>query len=170
MRNLLLFLLLLPLLCWAQKDPCRKISRKVERKKGIVTYRSPETKYAYVVKQLKADTAFAILFHFSDDHEHFETYGAAVEFEDGTVITDDNVAVKCAQEKSVFVGGPNSASTTSYGGKYILQGFFRIGSEYTEKFTTSRIARVRLHNTFQNIPKSDASDLKRYISCMVNKN
>ena len=169
MRYLLLILLLLPLLCQAQKDPCRKISRKIERKKGITTYRSPDTKYASVIKQVKTDTFFAILFHISDEREHFDTYGAAIEFEDGTEIVDESVAVKCAQEKAVIAGSAASASSSSNGGKYILQGFFRISSEYAGQFTSSRIVKVRLHNAMQAIPKDDGYKMKKYIQCMVSK-
>lgn len=168
------YLFLIPALLFsfsaiAQRDPCRKISRKVERKKNMVTYKSPETKHAYVIKQIKTDTFFAILFHFYDEKEHFETYGAEIEFEDGTSIADDAVSVKCMQEKAIVAGSASMASSSSNGGRYMLQAFFRINAEYANIFATKRIAKVRLHNAKQAISKDDGYNLKKYVGCMISK-
>ncbi|GAA4469006.1 hypothetical protein GCM10023093_27810 [Nemorincola caseinilytica] len=158
------------MLCCAEKDPCRKITRKVERKKKTTTYKSPETKYAFVIRQIKTDTFFAVLFHFSDEREHFETRGAAITFEDGTEIVDENVEVRCTPERSVFIGSTASASSSSNGGRYVLQAFFRISDHYIGHFATSRIVKVRLHNALQAIPKDDGYQLKTYVNCMMSKN
>jgi hypothetical protein len=166
---LLITALLFSFSCMAQRDPCRKISRKLDRKKAMVTYKSPETKHAYVIKQITTDTFFAILFHFYDEKEHFDTYGAAVEFEDGTSISDDAVSVKCVQEKAVLSGSANMASSSTNGGRYILQAFFRVSAEYAPLFASKRIAKVRLHNAMQAIPKNDGYNLKKYIGCMISK-
>jgi hypothetical protein len=164
---MLAFFLLISFGAMAEKDPCRKISRKVDRSKGTITYKSPETKYAWALKQIKEDTFFALLIHFTDNIEHFEQRGAEVEFDDGTTIVDEMVAVRCDQEKAIVAGSYASASSSVNGGNYVLQAFFRITPETAPVFAAKRIKRVRLHNRFKDIPPNDGYKLKKYITCLM---
>ena len=160
-------LLLMSFNALAEKDPCRKISRKVDKAKGTITYKSPETKYAWAIKQIKEDTFFALLIHFTDNIEHFDQHGAEIEFEDGTAIVDDAVAIRCDQEKAIVAGSYASASSSVNGGNYILQAFFRITPETAPVFVAKRIKRVRLHNRFKDIPPNDGYKLKKYVACLI---
>ncbi len=170
MRGILLALLLLvSVAAMAEKDPCRKISRKVDKAKGTITYKSPETKYIWALKQYKEDTALALLIHFTDNVEHFETRGAEVEFEDGTTVVDENVVIRCDQEKAIVAGSYASASSSENGGNYILQAFFRITPETASVFASKRIKRVRLHNRFKDIPPNDGYKLKKYVACLMTR-
>ncbi len=169
MRYLLFILVLSSFTAYAQKDPCRKVKRTVERSKGMTTYKSPEFKYATVIKQIKTDTFFAILFHFIDNYEHYDRYGATVEFTDGSKITDDNMAIKCTQDIAVFVSGASSVSSSSNGGRYVLQGFFRITNENIEMLCKKRIASITFHTARQAISQKDGLEIMKYVRCIKDR-
>ncbi len=162
--SVICFLVLAPLLCAAQKDPCRKIKRNTEN--GHITYRSPDLKSVSVIKQFKDDTVFVLHLHFKDVNQHFDTYGALVEFADGTVLRNENAKVSCVQEMSQVNLGP---STSNVGG-YLLQGFFPLIDENLQHFVAKKITKVQLHNAMREVSEKDASAIQNYIICMYDLN
>ena len=165
MKKRLLLLVLLPVVCFGKNDICRKISKNYTREKGVrvASFQSPALLHITAIKQIKGDTVFALNLHLNDYNQHFEGMGAAVEFEDGTVLTDDDVKVHCQQEAAVIDG---SSSGMSRSGRYMMQGFFYISDDNRHTFTTRKIVRVRLHDTWKNIPQKEASRIISYLKCM----
>lgn len=157
-----LLFFLLPAFCFGQRDFCKKIKKTTEN--GFTTYKSPELKAISVIKQLKEATVFTLHIHFKDQIQHFETYGAEVEFEDGTILKDENVKVHCTQELSSINGMTSSSSTIS--GNYMLQGFFSITDENVTKFASQRIVRVQLHTAIRPISYKDGNAIMNYVICM----
>ncbi len=156
----LLLLSLLPAICHAQKDYCKKIKKTTDN--GHTTYKSPELKTISVIKQLKEKPAFALYIHFKDTRQHFETFGAQVTFEDGTTLKDENVKVRCTQEMSSITG----SSASSAAGEYLVQGFFSITDDNLPKFTTKKITGVQLHTAAMPITHKDATAIMNYVICM----
>ncbi len=165
LRHLFLILLLLPALsCPGQRNPCRKISQKKEDN-GSLTYRSPDLKHLSVIKYAGADTFFMLLLHFADEYPHFETFGAMIEFADGTIFRSENVKIKCTQEMSVVAGGSMSSGMTN-SGKYRLQGSIRITDDIVGKFMLHRIASIGLHNVSRKISAQEAGLVMKYVACL----
>lgn len=162
-KSLLLWLLFaLPAICLGQKDYCKKIKKTTEN--GFTTYKSPELKTISVIKQLKENTVFTLHIHFKDQVQHFETYGAEVEFEDGTILKDENVKVHCTQELSSINASASASSTIA--GEYLLQGFFSITDENVTKFASQKIVRVQLHTAIRQISHKDGNAAMNYVICM----
>lgn len=165
MKKLLILLLLLPLLAFGKKDECRKIKKSTDRRKGIILYRSPDLAHIGAIRQLKTDEYFVLYFHLSDDNQHFDRSGALVEFEDGSIVKDEQTQVTCIQERSEIAGG-TSAGTTTHSGKYLLHGFFHINEANKEKFLSQKIKRIQLDDAGQIIPVKEADKIRKYISCL----
>lgn len=161
----ILAFVLLPILCFAERNLCRKITKSYQREHGlkVITFKSPELPYLTAIKQCKTDTAFALLLHFYDSKEHFDAKGAAIEFSDGTILKNDDAKVLCQQERSEVVG---SSAIASHSGQYLMQGFFVINKENIGAFTSKTIARIQLHNASQIIPLKDGINMCTYIKCL----
>lgn len=164
MKNLFVLLLLtIPALGYGQRDYCKRI-RKTEDK-GVTTYKSPDLKYATVYKQIEDKVLFTIQLHFKDDNEHFEKHGAKIEFEDGTVLIEENVPVHCKQDVSIV--GSTVSSASNHSGGYILHGYFHITKDNMGLFCTKKIKWVQLHSATKPIAPKDATKLMNYIKCMA---
>lgn len=163
MRTIALLLLMLPI-CVLAKDPCKQIKESRDAKTGALTLRSPDLANITVLKQFRADTFFALLIHFPDEHEHFKGGGGIITFEDGTTLTDESVTVRCVQEQSQVMGG--QMSTGSVSGKYLLQGFFRITEENAAHFMLKKITSVQLHTAVRRVPAKEAEKVQKWIACL----
>jgi hypothetical protein len=161
----LLFFMLAAPGSYGRKDPCKRITMVTDNKTGALTQKSPDLKDITVIKQFRTDTFFALLLHFTDSREHFEKYGASIEFEDGTVITDEDVRVVCKQETSMLMSGSMSPGGGA-SGRYMLQGFFRITDEHAAKFMLQRIKAITLHNAIRPIPRGEADRVMDLVRCM----
>jgi len=159
----LLLILLLPPGVQA-KDYCKQIKETHDSKTGALTLRSPDMTNITVLKQFRTDTFFALLIHFTDEHEHFKGGGGVITFEDGTSITDESVTVHCVQEQSQLVGG--QMSTGSMSGRYLLQGFFRITEENAAHFMLKKIKSVQLHTAVKIVPGKEAEKVQKYVACL----
>jgi hypothetical protein len=162
--NILYTLVFLPVVCFGQKDYCKKISKTIDKEKGTITYKSPSLVSISVIKQYKLDTVFVLRLNLYDQSQHFNGMGASVEFDDGTIINEELVRVDCKQEMSVIASGFNSSSANS--GEYLLQGFFHINPENIKQLTTHKIVRIRLDRASQTIPERDAMKIMNYILCL----
>jgi hypothetical protein len=166
MRHLLLIVaVFVALSSSAQRGNCKKITKKIDNLTGTITYRSPDLKYFTVIMQVKNDTFFSLLIHLKDDYPHFEATGAMVEFDDGTVLEDEHVAVTCVQQLSMVAGGSMS-SGMSNSGRYALQGTMRILPEYAGKFMLHKIVKVSLHNVLRSVGSGDARKVMSYVGCL----
>ena len=163
MRIIALLLLLVPLRLPA-KDYCKQIKEVRDAKTGALTLRSPDMTNITVIKQFRTDTFFALLLHFTDEHEHFKGGGGVITFEDGTSITDESVTVRCVQEQTQLVGG--QMSTGSMSGRYLLQGFFRITAENAGHFMLKKIKSVQLHTAVKVVPGKEAEKVTKWVACM----
>ena len=165
LKSLLLFAFIMPVICFGKKDYCKRIKRSVDKNKGSITWYSPDLKYLSVIRQFNANAIFALHLHFKTTDQHFETSGALIQFEDGTIIKDESVKVDCKQEMSVILGG-GSNSSTAQSGEYLLQGFFLITGENIEKFESQKIIKIQLHDATQKIGGKDAVKIMNYVKCM----
>ena len=163
MRTIALLLTLLPLGLLG-KDYCKQIKETRDAKTGALTLRSPDMTNITVLKQFRTDTFFALLLHFTDEHEHFKGGGGVITFEDGTSITDESVTVHCVQEQSQIMSGQMSTGIMS--GRYLLQGFFRITEENAAHFMLKKIASVQLHTAVKVVPGMEAEKVRRWVACL----
>ncbi len=164
MKKLFLILFLIPSLCFAQKNYCKKIRRRVDEEKGIITYKSPVLKSLTVLKQFKANPFFGLMLHSSDDADHTDAKGSMVEFEDGSVLKEDNVPIMCKQEVTYISGDTYGSGTHS--GQYILQAYVHISDANIQKFVSKRIVRIQMDNVSRNIPPKEAMQIRNYIRCL----
>jgi hypothetical protein len=164
MKKLFLVLFLVPSLCFAQKNYCKKIKRKVDEDKGIITYKSPVLKSLSVMKQFKSNPFFGLMLRSSDVYDHADARGSIVEFEDGSILKDENVPVLCKQEISYISG--DTYGSGSHSGEYVLQGFFHISDANIQKFVSKKIVRIQLDNVSQQIPVREATQIRNYIRCL----
>jgi hypothetical protein len=163
LRKYLVLALFIPVFSFAQTD-CDNIKKSIEA--VAVTFKSPNTKWATVIKQFKVNTFFALHFHFNDEHSQYETMGASVEFEDGTILKNESVKVDCKQEITMVANSRDANGTSAQSGKYLLQGFFPIDESNIEKFSSRKITRIQLGDVSKKIRKKDAESLTNYIQCM----
>lgn len=155
-----------PAMAWAQRGPCKKITRKTDMLTGTTTLRSPDLKTLTIVKQVKDSVNyFSVLIHFADEYPHFDKQGASVTFRDGTTITDESAKVMCTQELSMVASGSMSAGMNN-GGRYMLQSTMRIADEYAGKFMLEPITRVGLHNVLRPVSPKEAEKAMNYIRCL----
>ncbi len=164
-QPLIVVLMLAGLTVYAKKDPCSQIRTTADNVTGARTLKSPDLKNITVIKQFRIDTFFALLLHFTTENPHFDSWGARIVFEDGTVIDDETVAVKCVQESSALTAGAYAGGAVT-SGKYMVQGFFRITDATAVHFMLSKIASVSLHNATKLIPPKEATKVMEYVQCM----
>ncbi len=164
-QPLIVVLMLAGLTGYAKKDPCSQIRTTADNVTGARTLKSPDLKNITVIKQFRTDTFFALLLHFTTENPHFDSWGARIVFEDGTVIDDETVAVKCVQESSALTAGAYAGGAVN-SGKYMVQGFFRITDATAVHFMLSKIASVSLHNATKLIPPKEATKVMEYVQCM----
>ena len=158
-------MLLIPSLCFAQKNYCKKIKRKVDEDKGTITYQSPILRDITVIKQFKTNPFFGLLLHIYDVYDHTEIIkGSEIEFEDGSVLKEENTKVDCKQEMTEI--SVNSFGASSHSGEYLLQGFFHINDKNAQKFANKKIVRVQLGPVSQRVPDKDATDMRHYVRCL----
>ena len=160
--SLLLLPFVFPAICFGQKDYCKKIKKSTE--KGFTTYKSPQLKNTTLIRQQKDTPVFSLHIHLKDGIQHFETRGAEIVFEDGTILKDEKVRVHCMQELTSINGTASPSSTSS--GEYLLQGFFSITDENLPMFTTKKIKRVQLHTAISLVSERDARAIMNYVICM----
>ncbi len=168
LKKLLLLVLLMPALCNGQKNYCKKISKTVDATGTI--YNSPDLRSISVIKQLKMNSFFGLNLHFEDTHKHFDAVGAAIEFEDGTILKDRTAKVHCNQEMVEINLGNQPGVSAAHSGGYLVQGFFHINDENIEKFVSKKIVRIELDNTSKMISDKDAVKVMNYIKCIQNSN
>lgn len=164
MKTIFILLFFVPIWCFGQKDYCKHIFRSVDEKG--TTLKSPDLKYLSVLKQTKITTFFALHLHFSDLNQHFEATGAAIEFEDGSIIKDENTTVNCQQEKGELKSGYGSGSSFAHSGEYVIQGFFTINDDNIEKLVSKKIIRIQLDKASKKISDKDAVKVMNYIKCL----
>jgi len=163
MKHLLFtLLLLLPTLCIAQKDPCRKIKREVSA--NGITIKAPELKYVSAVKEYKMGLLFGLYLRVTDHTDHEGRTGAVIEFDDGTKVTDEATQVYSQQSQSNIYGGPTAGLSQS--GEYLLQGFFHITEQNVQKFITRKVVSICLGSAVQHIHPNDAARLRVFLKCM----
>ena len=156
--------MLVPVFCTAKKDPCRQVKRTWDTEKRTHGCESPALTHVTVIKQNKPTKFFVLRFYLKDANEHYNATGAAVEFEDGTTIKNEAATIDCRQEASTLASGPFGSGT--HAGEYILQGFFKINEENIEKFTSSKITRIRLSDVAAKINDKEANMILTYVTCM----
>ncbi|MCW3122490.1 MAG: hypothetical protein JWQ38_1982 [Flavipsychrobacter sp.] len=168
MKKLLLVLLLMPVFCFAVKNPCRQIKKTSNPVKKARGYESPMLEHVTVLKQYKPTNFFVLRFYLKDAGQHFGTTGAVVKFADGTELKDESAVVECKQEPSTVTGGV--FSTGSQSGAYVLQGFFKITEENVTKLSTTKIESIYLSDVSARLKDKDAVKLKSFIACMKDMN
>jgi hypothetical protein len=166
LKKLLLILLFLPLVSNAEKNLCRKVSRTSERKKGIVTYKSPRLKHITALRQFKKDECFGLLLYMEFHHEMINEKGASVKFDDGTVYQEQDAGIKCQQQMTMV----DNRYTSGNSNPYMLQCFIHITPDNYEQFTTKRITAVYMGDASAIITKQDGTKLTEYIKCLADKN
>lgn len=164
-KLLLLSLLLLPLASHAQRNLCRKITRTVERKRGITTFKSPRLKNITALRQFKADEFFGLLLYMPYHHEMTQEKGASVTFADGTTYKEPDASIKCDQQMVVV----DNRYMGSDSNPYILQCFIHITADNYEEFATKRITAVYLADASAAVTENDGTKLKEYIKCLASK-
>ncbi len=164
-KNLVVLLMFVPAMCSGQKSYCKKIKKVTDINNVTVTYKSPDLSHMEAMKRFQGDVFFALHFHFIDENAHYETTGAAVEFEDGTILNDDQVNVDCKQQSSPVITGDFTGSLT-HSGDYLLQGFFPINDANIKKFITRKIVRIQLDYASQMISKKEATQIINYIKML----
>lgn len=165
MKGLLLLFMLLPAVCFAQKvqrDPCKKFRGKFDRKKGIVTFKSPELKHMMAIREFKSSDFFGLLLRLDYHHEMILEKGATIVFSDGSKYEMGNVHIDCRQKPQMI--------TNSYNGyepnPYLLQGFIPIDSSAYDRFRSKRITAVYLNDASALISEQEGDKMKQYIKCL----
>jgi len=123
----------------------------------------PRTDTPYSDKQINTDTIFALNIHLKDDNQHFETSGASVELEDGTVITDDHVKIACVQEAAVLMPATAAQAVRA---NTSCRASFTLTMKHGEIYI-KRIVKIRLHNTYQKVPSQGSIQIIKYFRCMA---
>lgn len=164
--TLLTALLIISVVCLAQKDDCNKITQKINEA-GMTVIKSPELKRATVIMQTGYGIRpfFALHIHLNNETEYSQADVATVQFEDGTTLLQ-NIKVSCQQELTVVSSDYGSSSTASHSGNYLVQGFFEINKENIDKFKTRLIKRVSLSNSVENVATKEAKKIITYIKCI----
>jgi hypothetical protein len=159
---LLLLFALLPAVCFAQKDPCKKFRGKLDRKKGLLVYTSPELKHMTAIREFRSSTFFGLHLRLDYHHEMSLEKGATIVFSDGSKYRIDDVNIDCRQKPQML--------STSYSGfepnPYLLQGFIPIDSSAYWRFRSKRITAVYLSDASALISEAEGDKMKQYIKCL----
>jgi hypothetical protein len=158
-------LILLPSMSFGQKNLCRTITRTFDRKKGIITYKSPKQKHLAAIREFKEQEFFGLHLYMKCDHELPDLISPTVEFDDGSQYKEPGVKVKCDQEPTVI----DNRYMGSGGTSYLVQAFMHLTQSNIVTFTSKRIRAVYFGDASAMVSETDGEKMKAFIRCLAEK-
>lgn len=159
----LLFILMIPLACQAQKDPCDRVTKKYDEMKNITTYSSPSitglTYHDLVVRRhiMPEDSADVTVIdvRIPGYSGNYSAKGIYIKFEDGTIYKEERADVEC------------DYSYSKYGPSYMYSGMIALNDENIDLFKTKKIVKIQLSHVKKDIKDKVATYFQGYVNCVL---
>jgi hypothetical protein len=164
MKNIVLILLVVPTICFAQNDNCSKI-KKSSNEKGDIVYKGQETKNISVIREFGVNPYFALHIHLTDERMHEASGEIRITLSDGTVMNDEQAKIYCRQETSVLATGGTNGSE-AHSGSYNLDGFYTVTETNVEQLMRQQIIAIELDHVKRKVRGKDAEHIAADIGCL----